>query len=206
MIDWDSCVLWLDSRYFSESYWWDRSKYNNDGVVYGAKWEEDGFYFYDNYINCGNKPSLPENTPFTLAVLIRFYKLDNNWRCITDKFKTLFYTTLSIWKTNDNKFSFTTGNGEWNDLKGRSITIGTLYFIIAAWDGSTKYIYINGELDNSSTPPEDGKPCSGAGNFNIGARDVTNYYLRNAKIYAVYVFDKFLKEKEIKILTRNVGV
>ena len=41
MVDWDSCVLWLDSRYFSESKWWDRSKYNNDGIVYGAKFKED---------------------------------------------------------------------------------------------------------------------------------------------------------------------
>ncbi|MCD6137167.1 MAG: hypothetical protein J7J91_01070, partial [Deltaproteobacteria bacterium] len=52
MIDWNSCMLWLDSRHFSESYWWDRSKYNNDGVVHKAVWKEDAFEFNagDDYI------------------------------------------------------------------------------------------------------------------------------------------------------------
>ena len=58
MIDWDSCVLWLDSKYFSESRWWDRSKYNNDGVVYGARFKEDGFYFDNNYLVINNHSSL----------------------------------------------------------------------------------------------------------------------------------------------------
>ena len=60
MIDWDSCVLWLDSKYFSESYWWDRSRYRNNGVVYGAEFKNESFYFdgSNDYVDCGDNDSL----------------------------------------------------------------------------------------------------------------------------------------------------
>ena len=74
MIDWDSCVLWLDSQYFSESKWWDRSKYNNDGIVYGAKFKEDSFYFggVDDVINCGDSESLRLDDEISFEFLFRW--------------------------------------------------------------------------------------------------------------------------------------
>ena len=89
MIDWDSCVLWLDSRYFSESYWWDRSRYRNNGMVHGAKWKGDAFYFdgINNYVNCGNKNSLDITDAITIEVWIKKYGWGNsNYPRIVDKY------------------------------------------------------------------------------------------------------------------------
>ena len=72
MIDWDSCVLWLDSKYFSESYWWDRSRYRNNGVVHGAKWKSDAFYFdgIDDYVEVSDNDSLDITEELTIEALI----------------------------------------------------------------------------------------------------------------------------------------
>jgi len=89
MIDWDSCVLWLDSKYFSESYWWDRSKYRNDGVVHGAKWKADAFYFNgsSNYVNCGSSNSLNITEAITIEAWIKKYGWGNsNYPRIVDKY------------------------------------------------------------------------------------------------------------------------
>ena len=86
MIDWDSCVLWLDNKHFSESYWWDRSKYVNNGVVNGAVWKEDSFYFdgVNDVVNCGNNESLRIDDEISIEFLFIPYEngyiaMKRNW-------------------------------------------------------------------------------------------------------------------------------
>ena len=207
-------VLWLEPWSFRGRTWCnlapsysDRNHGTAQGGVGFSTWHPQfppapTFNGVDGYVDCGNNPSLPEDTPFTVSVWTKVNAQDDQWRVVTDKYKKSSYATLGIWKSNDNRWSFTTGNGAWHDLKGGSITPGVWYCVVVVWDGTTKYIYVNGELDNSAVPSESQKPCSGAGNLWIGARNINAYYF-NGKIDELCIYNRALSPTEIEILYNN---
>jgi len=104
MIDWDSCVLWLDSKYFTESYWWDRSKYQNNGEVHGAKWKANSFHFdgESDYIGCGNNKSLVMEDAITIEAWVNSKYLGN-----TKRMQFISKTNSYIFETNtDGRLAF----------------------------------------------------------------------------------------------------
>jgi len=114
----NSCVLWLDSRYFTESYWWDISPYRNNGIVNDGVWRGDAFYFGgggNNYyveIPYSDSLNIYNSKKVTVALLISMID-DSN-----DSFITLFqrnYQYKVVWRSSDNTPYF-----QWKDSSGNT--------------------------------------------------------------------------------------
>ena len=206
MIDWDSCVLWLDSKYFSESWWWDRSKYNNDGVVYGAKFKEDGFYFDgSSYIDCGNSDSLNITGEITIEVLVIPFNLDVFNSLIFKLNNILPYPGFGVSISTENHLQyFSSGKGSWVASSYTIPTAGILYHCVTSVDGDGNVnFYINGDYKDTriSAPP-----TTTSSHLKIGIDGDIGSYPFNGIIPLVRIFKKVLSYNEIKILARNAGV
>ena len=206
MIDWDSCVLWLDSKYFSETRWWDRSKYNNDGIVYGARFKENGFYFGgDDVVDCDDSESLRINDEISFEFLFYpYYKgyivIKKNWDD-WNKACGLFWGYM-----NSNTIRFY-GNGATPVESSNIYQSNEKQHVVVTvkQSGKTKF-YKDGKYLNEEITPT----FSGDGDtLTIGARPNTgnsySYFIK-AKIYYIRIFHKILSEDEIEILARDSGV
>jgi hypothetical protein len=104
-------------------------------------------------------------------------------------------------------FQFGNGGGGWYEVDGTTnIPIGQLTHVIGTWDGTTLKLYINGALNNSSTPGAvpvssgcpfyiggfynpDADECWTVSQFFVGLIDEVSYYnrpLAPAEVQALY--------------------
>jgi len=206
MIDWDSCVLWLDNEYFSESFWWDRSKYNNDGVVHGAKWKEDAFYFNNNNaVVCKDKPCFNFSQGLTIEIIFKAYSLEIIdalvYKQSSGSTKDGFNVDL---RSGDSSLYFFVPDGTyWNDIN-TPINTHKKYHVFCTYDKNYSKIYIGDELKASKPLTHTIIPTSH--NLEIGGRYQENTFFFHGKIYLIRLFSKALSDEEIKILVRNAGV
>ena len=206
MIDWNSCVLWLDNRYFSESQWWDRSKYANDGIIHGAKFKEDSFYFGgDDVVDCDDSESLRINNEISFEFL--FYPIEQgyivmkkNWDDWSDTYGLYWNASNSLAiRFYGNNINYISSAGVFHEKE-------KVHVIITAKQSDKTKFYKNGEFLNQNNTPT----FSGDGDtLAVGARPNTgNSYTLfiKAKIYYIRIFHKILSENEIEILARDAGM
>ncbi len=201
MIDWDSCVLWLDSKYFSESKWWDRSRYCNNGDIYGAKWKNDAFYFdgSDDYIDCGNHESLNITDDLSIVLWVDFvsvtgvdgqglvgHKDYDNWMLYAYNADLYF------------KYINTDNNAQY--LYAENVLNAGLQHVGFTWNDNSKTgkFYVNGSYKESNTSTGSIRN-TGFKELLIGAVSSTSRLLKG-KLYNVMVFEKTLSSEEIQIL------
>ena len=207
MIDWDSCVLWLDSRCFSESYWWDRSKYANNGVVHGAVWKEDSFYFGGNtqYVRVYYHPVLDFGyNPFSIETVIKTtYK--SNYQGIVFHYHGKGYVLVTMKNTGKVKFTITTSGLESNS----DVCDGELHHIIATRGAAPDYdvkIYIDRELDATGSNNQRARPNY---DVDLGIGMYIEPYFGNYSFHGdiklVRLYEKELSEDEVDILGRAEG-
>jgi len=208
MIDWDSCVLWLDSKYFSESYWWDRSKYRNDGVVHGAKWKSNAFYFdgVNDYITIPNT-LLPNPNKFTILAWIYPYgeNNDNNYNAQLIVDLRGQYEISLLWIEEDDanhpasiRSCIYDGSQEYN-LYSPDNSIGKeWHFVGSMWDGTDQRIYYDGNEDSQ----EANNPAHISGYQSKIGKDYTtsNRLWFYGKISLVIIFKKALSKDIIDII------
>ena len=191
MIDWDSCVLWLDSRYFSESYWWDRSKYNNDGVVHGAKFKEDAFEFNaDNYIELRSHIT----TAKTQEGLFYFTRLASD-------IGNSIYLFNNLYLHSSNNYLYFTGT---IDFFPWTPSLNTLYHIVITYtdpsNTNTSKLYINGAYTKSilqQSGEHDIDPI-----YSISS---PSSYSFRGKIPLIRIYKTVLTQNEIKLLATMEG-
>jgi len=206
MIDWDSCVLWLDSRYFSESYWWDRSKYNNDGVVHKAVWKEDAFEFNagDDYID------LPLDVVFddemSIEIVFELYDVSDAGRVIGSQHSNGGYYEFRVGITTEQILFFYVGIGssvpyvsflyDWYDK-----THGVWTW---KYDDSTGKTTLRGYKDGEHKQSKtfDGKVQLPDLNLRLGHWKT---YGMKGKIYMARFYHKVLSDDEIKTLATMEG-
>lgn len=208
MIDWDSCVLWLDSKHFSESYWWDRSKYDGDGKVYGAVWKEDGLYFDGNsrYVRIKFKSIYNfDYNPFSVEVIIESdYK--GNYQGIVFHYHGKGYIVST--EKNTGKARLTCGT---ITVKGNTdVCDGELHHIVTVRGAApNKYvkIYVDKELDNIPTSNSGRATPNSVIDVGIGMyiEPYFGNYPFHGKIKLVRMYNKELTEDEIKVLARMEG-
>jgi len=201
MIDLDNCVLWLDSKYFSESYWWDRSRYRNDGVVHGAKWKGNSFYFdgIDDYVFIPYI-KIPINA-FTYELWFKPSSILNN----ESERQDLVYGSsaarphISFNKSGNGEIGiYVKINGtEYDDvLTTTNCWLRKWYHTVFSWDGNNFNVYVNGILEKTIT--HTGTHSLSTGMF-IGSRaDLFRFF--NGFISMIRVYKKGLSSEEIKIL------
>jgi len=201
MIDWDSCVLWLDSKYFSESYWWDRSRYRNDGVVHGAVWRGNGLYFdgSDDYVNCGHKSSLNITNTITIEVWVFVNHSSGSGRkeLVNKKegFGSLLLSntpgSLTLQLYQDGAFRNVTGT--------RTNFPSGWYHLVGTFNGTEGKVYVNGEDDTDTDNTLDQAIDSTNNDVLIGSYGNETNWL-NGTIGIVRIYNKALTGEEIKIL------
>ncbi|KAF5437779.1 CASH domain-dontaining protein, partial [Candidatus Methanophagaceae archaeon] len=173
--------------------------YNISGGKFAGAYEFDGT---EDYVDCGNDPGLPENTPFTVSAWVKLNSLDQGeWKVVTNKLGTDKYVTLTIFLSPANEFSFTTANGTTmnplSDLKTAPVSAtNQWYHVVSTWNGTTKCIYLDGDLSNSTNPESSYEPGAGTGNFSIGAR-VDGTYCLDGVIDEVAIYNRSLSAEEI---------
>jgi len=201
MIDWDSCVLWLDSKYFSESYWWDRSKYRNDGVVHGAKWKADAFYFNDTdaYVDCGNSESLSIGNNLSIEALFipvhdGYMIAKKNWDNWNNAYALAFEEAYRRLIFFGNGASSVRSNSNVLNINEKAHVV-----VVAENSGQTRF-YINSKQQGSGTTPTfsgDGDRCFMGARPNTGE---TAASFIGAYFYFIRVYHKLLSSNEVKIL------
>ena len=202
MIDWDSCVLWLDSKYFSESYWWDKSRYCNNGVVHGARWEAYSFYFdgNDDYINCGNNESFDITDAITIVASIKLMQLDpigGSGQHIIRKDEVYAFGIgtggkIGFWLHDNNGW-----HGSWTFSNN---SINTEQHVLAGrWNGNVMEVFIDGKKDSNSlnldTTLTVNEEDVYLGNF-IAANEALKGYITYLTLFKIG-----LSDSEIKILS-----
>ncbi len=197
----DSCVLWLDSRYFTESYWWDISPYRNNGVVHGTKFKSDAFYFDgdDDYIDCGNHESLNITGDLSIVLLTELMSITDGGRGFVghkdyDNWMLYSYDTYLYFQ-----YINTDNNAQY--LYAENVLSVGLQHIGFTWNDNNKEgkFYVNGSHKKTDTGTGSIKE-TGFQELLIGAVSPT-FRLLNGKIYYVMVFEKTLSGEEIKILS-----
>lgn len=194
-------MLWLDSKYFSESYWWDRSRYRNDGVVHGTMFKHDAFYFNgsDNYVDCGSNEVLNISNAVTIEAWIKPEKFD--YGIIVSKGIVL---TDGYW------FQMGSQNGlivhfylDTGDLRvpnsgdGGTLTLNEWHYVIATFDGNIGKIYIDGSEIASNN--KSGSVISNNRNLLIGEYNGGGHNFKGSMGF-VRIYNKTLSEEEIKTL------
>ena len=198
MIDWDSCVLWLDSKYFSESYWWVRSRYRNNGVVYGAKWKNNGLFFQNGgYVRIPDHPVLRYTDNYTIEV----WAMSPDWDSVPEWTNIIGKRVGGISGGWDLKYG---SGGNYIGLHSCYINInefvdGEVAHIVGTKDsnGNVK-MYLNGVLKNSCSDR-----TSTPNNYDVligKARDAPYYEYFYGYIYVIRKFNKVLNANEVKIL------
>jgi len=121
----------------------DRSGNNNHGKIHGATWVRSGkgyalrFDGENDYVDCGNSPSLDITGAVTLQAWVRPHAANRGEPGIAGKFFESYALTYY-------------GNGYWyissggNNVSGR-LKIGVWTHIAGTFDGSILRIYINGQ-------------------------------------------------------------
>ena len=206
MVDWNSCVLWLDSKYFSESWWWDRSKYVNDGIVYGAKFKENGFYFNgNNYVIVNHN----ETFIFDEISVEIVYKLNSieTWDTLVSKGWWSRYRPFLL--------GFGSGNQIYSAVNTVGGTCGIYWGVWGSVNKKTHLVFtydsINGMKTYYNGIPKNTSASKGnIDNSNpvhlfIGAASNNTKFI-DGKIYLVRIFNKALSYDNVKILVRNAGV
>jgi hypothetical protein len=172
--------------------------YNISGGKFAGAFEFDGT---EDYVDCGNDPGLPENTSFTVSAWVKLKHLNQGeWKVVTNKLGTGNYVTLTIFLSPANEFSFTTANGLWgsiSDLKTPPVSAtNQWYHVVSTWNGTTKCIYLDGDLSNSTNPDSGYEPGAGTGNFSIGAR-VSGLYCLDGVIDEVAIYNRSMSKDEV---------
>jgi len=140
------CVLWLDSRYFTESFWWDISKYRNNGVVHGAKWKTNAFYFdgIDDYIDCGNHESLNIGNKFTIAGWVK--QMSGNTDIIVGRLNSAWqYAPNGAFIINYNSFTAKIGGSTKNFLFYSAFNDGKWHFFGVTYNKTKLITYIDSD-------------------------------------------------------------
>jgi len=139
---------------------YDSSGNNNNGTIHGANWTTgkigNALHFDgdNNYVDCGNDTSLNITNAITIAMWIKTTQNDQGWMIAKYGFDNIGGYGLCI---HDGKLQFTTKVGDtWDDYQSdQSINDGVWHHVAGVFNGSTKVLYIDGNLDKS-------KPYSGS--------------------------------------------
>ncbi len=201
MIDWDSCVLWLNSRYFSESYWWDRSKYRNDGAVHGAKWKANAFYFdgSNDYVKVINNSVLDITNEVTIEAWIKCLYSDSKFRRIlchgiasAAGYQLCVHESHIVMA----KCNSTDYHDSVQEEMTNTIQLNKWYHVVGVYDNGSISIYLNGK--NQSLTSQTVLGYGSGADLYIGKRS-DGYYFKGY-IETVRIYNETLSNTEIEIL------
>jgi len=200
MIDFDSCVLYLDSRYFTEKWWWDISKQKNNGEVHGAKIKGIGFYFdgVDDYVDCGSDSSLDITDAITIGAWVKSNSTPSTVCDIVGKRNSSNEGGYIIYYKPNGILNIGIYDSGWHTTEESfTLPLNSWQHLVMLYDGSHLKLFVNGneeltsdytgDIDSIGTPVLVGKSGYEGGIF-------------NGIIDEVRIYNRALSDEEIKIL------
>ncbi|MBW2973644.1 VCBS repeat-containing protein [Candidatus Woesearchaeota archaeon] len=188
----------------------DYSGWGNNGTVSGAVWNDTGGYdgwgaynfpTNNDYINCGNDPSLNIKGPITVSAWIKPTANLGTYKRIVTKDWAQSYVLNSNSGTNGIAFCMDSdGNpGNYVSTANNVIPLNSWTHVVGTWDGFELRIYLNGRLNASKSHIVSvtgsannvmiGKYGGGVGNSFPGLIDevrIYNYSLSEEQVLALY--------------------
>jgi hypothetical protein len=180
----------------------DYSPYKNHGTIYGAKWI-DGFGWVlsfngvDNYVDCGNAPSLDITKAITIEAWVNVRAFVNVYpKIVAKKNQYMLFVDASVKKA---VFSLYI-DGAFRDLGSiTGLSANTWYHIVGQFNSSLTTgqmkIYVNGVLDNTLT--KTGTIGSTTNKVLIGNYEGLVRYF-NGLITDIRIYNRALTGDEIK--------
>lgn len=148
---WDSCVLWLEKA-LQGNEWTDLSQYKNNGVMTGAKWNENAILFdgIDDVVRCAPDITFDITDEITMEVLIKPYSYGEGDRGrIVSKYNTFYISIISdthadikIWREGFAYVTIYTNNG--------SVPLNKWSHVVATYNGAIQKGYVNGILQTDT--------------------------------------------------------
>jgi hypothetical protein len=185
----------------------DASGNGNDGVFVGdPQWvpgRVDGALEFngDDYVNCGNGPSLEVKDEITIAFWFQVEAFVNTWEAFLSKGDDSYRASRGGGTGNATHMGITGtstggGNGWFNGTV--IVTDGTWHHYAATYDGTEGRIYIDGELDVVS--PGTGQINTSSYDLWIGSNSQNTDRLFHGLLDDVRIYDRALSEEEIRAL------
>jgi len=188
----------------------DSSGHGNHGTIHGTTWVAGvsgaalSFDGTTDYVNCGTGiTSLGGYAPFSLSVWIQ--RSDNpNWQLIISRYDWHvdgeFYVGLY-----EGRVTFLREVGPHVLIGDQYLTPSIWHHIVASYDGATKRIYVDGELD--AWQSSSGSGIAPSTPVLIGALLEYTSAVRffDGAIDDVRIYSRALSEEEIEVLYENPG-
>lgn len=186
---------------------YDLSGSGKTGTITGATWVPGKFgsclsFNGSGYVNYGAATSL-ELTTMTLSAWIKT-NFTGNYQVIINK--QVSSTNRNYWfaihsTTNVLLFYFYVGETN-KTINGSTVVAdGNWHHVVAVYDGSLRYLYVDGKSDATPTSPG-GNPNVGTSNVYIGAEaGITRFF--NGLLDNVMIFNRALSAAEIAQLYRE---
>ena len=158
MMNWDSCVLWLEKAMQAPK-WIDVSKHGNNGIMTGARFKEAAIAFdgVDDGVNCGNHSSLNNSPNMTLECLIKPYTLSHHpygnstHHCMIGKYQTdgeqrsYALTTGYFWAGGLSFVVSSTGDNFRMQGWNVGMQVNTWYHVVLTYRAGVTKMYLDGE-------------------------------------------------------------
>lgn len=190
---------------------YDRSGQGNNGTltngpkpVIGKVGQGLSFATLNNYVNVG-ATIFSSNAPFTISAWVNPSVVNNNNMRIFDVANAGDGFWLGMDQTTGNKFNINLYNGTGTNINSTTVAVvNRWYHVVATYNGTVGYIYVNGVLENSATDGYNGGGTrymfiggtGGTGSGNHGAYGDD----WNGKIDEVRVYNRALTAAEITSL------
>lgn len=142
----------------------DSSGYGNQGTIYGASWVDGKigkalkFNGEDDYVNCGNAPSLILTDQITIEAWVKLSSLDG-FQCLVGK-SSYNNNGYRVFKDANNKVNFQVINAmDYLVISYDSID-ANWHNVVATYDGYNGRIYLDGEEIWAYLPNDDLSPVT----------------------------------------------
>ncbi|MGQ9847207.1 MAG: LamG domain-containing protein [Bacteroidales bacterium] len=200
MIDYNSLVLWLSNKY-GGSYWWDLSKYKNNGRIYGAEVRENALYFngMNDYVNI---PFFDFDIfTITVWVKIKLFEGNSSQFPIYGLYTSYGYVKNYIYINSSGRRTVNFDNfppGGGSIIGITEINENNWYFIaVVQYANSNRNLYVNCKYEGNSMEIYSGPTPTLT---SIGKRFYNTPFYFSGFISEFQIYNRALSENELKIL------
>ncbi len=150
----------------------------------------------DDYVSIANESNFDFTTAMTVEAWIKISSFNTSYAAIVTKGDNSWRLHRSA-STNYIGFGTNFGPSTWNDLEGKTnVNNSSWHHVAAVFNGSTKYIYIDGVLDNSVSAS--GSLQNSSYSVNIGANSQASGRYFNGQIDEVRIWNVARTQTEIQ--------
>jgi len=194
----DSCVLWLNKA-MQGGTWIDISKYKNNGILVGGKWEHSVMRFdgIDDYANCGSHESFDFTEEISIETLLYIHSKSMEDSSYIVGRQGCWDTYMLMGHYLGTKIFDSTGMPHHAYLLETGSLFNQWIHLVATYDGSIVQMWRNGKAEGATDTASFTINTVPASDTLVGVDHTLSYYV-HAGIALVRVFNIALSAKQIQ--------